>query len=244
MWRQQRPASPSHRLPYAADRGASTVPQPNHKGNNPTVAETGAYALGGGTPTKLPVPTTNNGSGGGGGGVVDGLLSWAMWPLWGTIDALKWAGASVNEVAVAPVMRFAGPSAIAGNLLTRLKAYTPQRARDLGRIAANTVRNLAGLVHTEAGGEVLKSSGLATGSLAMAVSSPAGRQLTVEAVTGLVKLAEALDTPEAKNAIRQGTVVVARGMDLFASRYAKVFFQVRCMGMRGAATTSFVTVLI
>ncbi|CAM9136197.1 unnamed protein product [Scytosiphon promiscuus] len=159
------------------------------------------------------------GASGGGGG----LLDWALWPLWGTIDALKWAGGTVNEVAVAPVIRLASPWGLAGSILTTVKAYTPQRARDLARIAGNLGLNGAGLVATPAGGQVLRSTGRATSSLSVAISSPAGRQFLVESATGLVKLAEAMDTPEAKNFIRQGAVVAARGMDALASRHTKIF---------------------
>ena len=169
------------------------------------------------------VGNNSSGAGGGGGG---GLLDWALWPLWGTIDALKWAGGTVNEVAVAPVIRLASPWGLAGSVLTTVKAFTPQRARDLARVAGNLGLNAAGLARTPAGGEVLRSSGRATGSLSMAVSSPAGRQFLLESATGLVKLAEALDTPEAKNFIQQGAVVAARGMDAMASRHSKIFVKV------------------
>ncbi len=168
-----------------------------------------------------------DGGGGGGGGVVGGVINWALWPLWGTIDALKWAGGTVNEVAVAPVIRMASPWGLAGSMLTTVKAFTPQRARDLARVAGNLGLNAAGLARTPAGGELLRSTGRATGSLSVAASSPAGRQFLLESATGLVKLAEALDTPEAKNFIKQGAVVAARGMDALASRHSKIFVKVR-----------------
>lgn len=155
-----------------------------------------------------------------------GLLDWALWPLWGTIDALKWAGGTVNDVAVAPVMRLANPWGLAGSILTTAKAFTPQRARDLARVVGNGALNAVGLVRSPAGGELLQSSGQAVESFSMAMSSPAGRQLLVDSATGFVKLAEALDTPEANNAIRQGAVVLARGMDALASRHSKIFMKV------------------
>lgn len=172
---------------------------------------------------------SNPGGGGGGGG----LLDWALWPVWGTIDALKWAGGTVNEVAVAPVIRMASPWGLAGSVLTAVKAFTPQRARDLARVAGNFGLNAAGLVSTPAGGEVLRSTGRAAGSLSMAISSPAGRQFLLESATGLVKLAEALDTPEVKNFIQQGAVVAARGMDALASRHTKIFVKVTLLQSHG-----------
>lgn len=178
-------------------------------------------------------------TGGGGGG--GGLLDWALWPLWGTIDALKWAGGTVNEVAVAPVIRLASPWGLAGSLLTTIKAYTPQRARDLARIAGNFGLNAAGVVAAPAGGKALHSAGRATSSFSMAVSSPAGRQFLVESATGLVKLAEAMDTPEAKSFIQQGAVVAARGMDALASRHAKIFVKVRIAGTTSWAAFGWVS---
>lgn len=156
-----------------------------------------------------------------------GLLEWALTPVRSVIGAVKWAGASVNDVAVAPVMRLASPSALAGSLLTTLKAYTPQRARDLARVVGNVLVNFAGLARTPAGLELLGSTGRAAGSLSKAASSPAGRQFAVDYASGFVKMAEALNTPEVKAAIQQGAVVMARGMDLLADSRSKIFLQVR-----------------
>lgn len=162
---------------------------------------------------------------GGAAGASSGLLSWALAPIWSVLGAVRWAGASVNDVAVAPFIRLTSPWGLAGSLLTALKAYTPQRARDLSRVMGNVVLNFAGLVRTRAGSKLIRSTGRAAGSLSTAVSSPAGRQLVVDFATGYVKLAEALDTPEFKAAIQQGAVVVARGVDLLADRRSKMFFQ-------------------
>ena len=153
-------------------------------------------------------------------------MDWALWPLWGTIDALKWAGGTVNDVAVAPVLRLANPWGLAGSMLSTVQAFTPQRARDLARVVGNGMLNAGGLARTQAGAAFLRAGGRAAGSLDLVVSSPAGRQLLVDTATGMVKLAEALDTPEAKNAIQQGAVVLARGADVLASRHAKIFFKV------------------
>ena len=154
------------------------------------------------------------------------LLDWALWPLWGTIDALKWAGGTVNEVAVAPVVRLASPWALLESTVTKVAALTPQRARDLARVIGNLGINAARLIQTSAGGAVWRSCTRATGSFSMAVSSPAGRQLLVDSAIGYVKLAEALDTPEAKNCIQQWAVIVARGCDALASRHSKIFVKV------------------
>lgn len=220
----------SSRPPYTGPRAGparvtttTTIPVQNSAGVGVGVGGGG----GGGLHARsngVGAGVANNSSNGGGGG--GGLLDWALWPLWGTIDALKWAGGTVNEVAVAPVIRMASPWGLAGSVLTTVKAFTPQRARDLARVVGNFGLNAAGLVQTPAGVELFRSSGRATGSLSTAVSSPAGRQFLLESATGLVKLAEALDTPEAKNFIKQGAVVAARGMDALASRHTKIFVKV------------------
>ncbi|CAM9723329.1 unnamed protein product [Ectocarpus sp. 6 AP-2014] len=214
------PTAGPARAPNAANAATTTttIPVQNRAG----VGVGGGY--GGGLHPRANgvgagVASNNRNDCGGGGG----LLDWALWPLWGTIDALKWAGGTVNEVAVAPVIRMASPWGLAGSVLTTVKAFTPQRARDLARVVGNFGLNAAGLVQTLAGVELLRSSGRATGSLSTAVSSPAGRQFLLESATGLVKLAEALDTPEAKNFIQQGAVIAARGMDALASRHTKIF---------------------
>lgn len=217
--------------PHTTDgtnRSTTSSPAQN-SGGKKLVRPPGGIGDGGGDFGNNPgggTGSSGGGGGGGGGGAVGGLLDWALWPVWGTIDALKWAGGTVNEVAVAPVIRMASPWGLAGSMLTAVKAFTPQRARDLARVAGNFGLNAAGLVNTPAGGEVLRSSGQAAGSLSMAVSSPAGRQFLLESATGLVKLAEALDTPEVKNFIQQGAVVAARGMDAMASRHTKIFMKV------------------
>lgn len=180
-----------------------------------------APASGSGNPERIDVAEESVEAPGG------GLLEWALTPVRSVIDAVKWAGASVNDVAVAPVMRLASPSALAGSLLTTLKAYTPQRARDLARVVGNVLVNFAGLARTPAGLELLGSAGRAAGSLSKAVSSPAGRQFAVDYASGLVKMAEALNTPEVKAAIQQGAVVMARGMDLLADSRSKFFLQVK-----------------
>ncbi|CAB1117670.1 unnamed protein product [Ectocarpus sp. CCAP 1310/34] len=210
------------RVPNAAT-ATTTIPVQHSAGVGVGVG-VGVHGGGGGLLPRangVGAGVAGNSSNGGAGGF--GLLDWALWPLWGTIDALKWAGGTVNEVAVAPVIRMASPWGLVGSVLTTVKAFTPQRARDLARVVGNFGLNAAGLVQTPAGVELLRSSGRATGSLSTAVSSPAGRQFLLESATGLVKLAEALDTPEAKNFIQQGAVVAARGMDALASRHTKIF---------------------
>ena len=173
---------------------------------------------------------TRNDAGAGGGDREERrsfLLDWALWPVWGTIDALKWAGGTVNEVAVAPVIRLASPLGLIESTLTAVASLTPQRARDLARVVGNFGVNAAGLAQTTAGGALWRSWGQAVGSFSMAASSPAGRQFLVDSATGFVKLAEALDTPESKNCIQQWAVMGARGLDALASRHSKIFVKVR-----------------
>lgn len=201
-------------------RGQPSPPEPDHR-THASLHEPPPNVPGCGDDVTLGNPQVGvDGAGG-------GLLDWALSPVRGVIGAVRWAGASVNDVAVAPVMRLASPWGLAGTLLTTLKAYTPQRARDLARIVGNGLLNFAGLARTPAGSEVIRSAGHAAGSLSMAVSSPAGRQFAVDYATGFVRVTEALNTPEMKAAIQQGTVVIARGIDLLADRRSKIFLQVR-----------------
>jgi hypothetical protein len=50
-----------------------------------------------------------------------GLLGWALQPVWMGLDALKWAGQTVNDKAVAPVVRYASPMGWASYLFDAVK---------------------------------------------------------------------------------------------------------------------------
>jgi hypothetical protein len=39
-----------------------------------------------------------------------GVVGWALSPVWMGLDALMWAGQTLNDKAVAPVVRYASPS--------------------------------------------------------------------------------------------------------------------------------------
>lgn len=154
-----------------------------------------------------------------------GLLGWALSPLWMGIDALKWAGQTVNDQAVAKVVRYASPMGVANHLFDAVKNLTPQRARDLARIFGNATFNLVGLTQSKAGTKLRISSARSVDTFVSTVSAPAGRQLVIDAAATVVKVAAALDTPETKDAIQQLVVLTARFFDVLASTEAKAFLQ-------------------
>ena len=39
-----------------------------------------------------------------------GIIGWALSPMWMGVDALRWAGQTVNDKALAPVVRYASPA--------------------------------------------------------------------------------------------------------------------------------------
>ncbi|CAM9117465.1 unnamed protein product, partial [Discosporangium mesarthrocarpum] len=148
-----------------------------------------------------------------------------LWPVWGTIDALKWAGQTVNERAVAPVVRYARPMGWVDAFISTVKGLTPQRARDLARVVGNATFNAAGLTQSKAGMDLLLASRRVMGSFACAGSSPAARQAVLESGALFVKVAKVLAKPEAKDALQQGTLFLASILDVFASRHTKIFLQ-------------------
>eukprot|EP00953_Heterococcus_sp_UTEX-ZZ885_P036724 18900-Heterococcus_DN1.PRE.1 len=187
-----------------------------------------------------------------------GLLGWALQPVWMGLDALKWAGQTVNDKAVAPVVRYASPMGWASYLFDAVKNLTPQRARDLARIFGNATFNAVGLTQTPAGGKLRSAALRSVDTFASMISAPTGRQLVIDGAAGFVKLAavvheqhrsqyrhsrsssgetettgtgalpliaEALDTPETKDALQQMAVLAARFFDLLASHESKAFLQ-------------------
>ncbi|CAM9468303.1 unnamed protein product, partial [Chrysoparadoxa australica] len=174
-------------------------------------------------------PGSNYGNGseegkeGGGEGLGDVVVGWALAPVWGVLDALKWAGQTVNDKAVRPVVRSVSPAGWAGYLLNSLKNMTPQRARDLARIFGNATMNIIGLTKTEAGAEWRGAAVTAIDSFSGMISTKQGRDLVIDGATGLVKLADALNTPQTKDAVHQGALVLARVADLAASNESKAF---------------------
>ncbi|KAG5191076.1 hypothetical protein JKP88DRAFT_297164 [Tribonema minus] len=170
-----------------------------------------------------------------------GVLGWALSPMWMTIDALKWAGQTVTDKAVAPVVRYASPAGWAAYIFDAVKNLTPQRACDLARIFGNATFNAVGLLHTPSGrqvtaclraaasftraGRTRAAAARVVDALATTVSAPAGRQLVIDGAATFVKVAEALSTLEAKDAMQQCAVAAARFFDVLASPEAKVLLQ-------------------
>eukprot|EP00953_Heterococcus_sp_UTEX-ZZ885_P038102 19559-Heterococcus_DN1.PRE.3 len=118
-----------------------------------------------------------------------GLLGWALQPVWMGLDALKWAGQTVNDKAVAPVVRYASPMGWASYLFDAVKNLTPQRARDLARIFGNATFNAVGLTQTPAGGKLRSAALRSVDTFASMISAPTGRQLVIDGAAGFVKLA-------------------------------------------------------
>lgn len=155
---------------------------------------------------------------GGSGGVGRQLWSWALSPLWGGVQGLKWAGRTLHQAALGPAM---------GCVANTAKALTPQRTRDLARLLTSFTLNGVGLARTPETSALLVDGVRVLKSFLTMSSSPEGRQFVVEASTGLRKLWKVLGSKEAKACVQQGTIILARGMDALSSPHAKILLQVR-----------------
>jgi hypothetical protein len=146
-----------------------------------------------------------------------GVVGWAIHM---GLSALMWAGQTVHKRAVVPVVKTASPLTMfwANYMFQGVASLTPQRAKDLARILSNALCNTVSLWwNTEAGVDARTATAWAVDRVAATASAPAGRRLVIDGAAGLVKLAEALDTPEAKDAIQQGAVVASQFFQLLAS---------------------------
>mmetsp|Transcript_20832 Transcript_20832/g.30879 ORF Transcript_20832/g.30879 Transcript_20832/m.30879 type:complete len:433 (-) Transcript_20832:141-1439(-) len=157
--------------------------------------------------------------------MANGLVNWALSPVWMGLDALKWASQTVNDQAVAPAIRYASPIGWAAYFFNIIKDLTPQRARDLVRIFGNATVSFVDLLQIPDGEKFRNAFLKVIDTFITTLSSYKGRQLVIDGTATVVKIAEALDTPETKAAVQQGAVVMARFFDVLASEETKNFLQ-------------------
>lgn len=148
--------------------------------------------------------------------------------LRGTGNVLKTAGSVTSSYVLGPSAHLIARDVLP-EVLSLLASYardvTPQRGRDIARIFGSGGRSLLSLLSGTARGQaLLRQNGAAFDSALSALSSPAGRQLVVEAAAWFLRRAEAAATPEAKAAGDAGVVALCRLLDLAASAHAKEFY--------------------
>ncbi|ETN02097.1 hypothetical protein PPTG_16751 [Phytophthora nicotianae INRA-310] len=138
------------------------------------------------------------------------------------MDAVWWATTKVDESVVNPVAsRLAGsvanPAVLSFLLWDRLKTLTPQRARDLTRLLATALSNALGVFGAERGQQLGASTKQLQDDFVRAASSRSGRDVVLNSVATVAKVAQALNTPETKAATQQLFQTLQSVVDFFAS---------------------------
>ncbi|KAG7398930.1 hypothetical protein PHYBOEH_010035 [Phytophthora boehmeriae] len=138
------------------------------------------------------------------------------------VDAMRWATAKVDESVVNPVASrlansVANPAVLSFLLWDQLKTLTPQRARDLTRLLATALSNALGVFGAERGQQLGASTKQLQEDFVRAASSRAGRDVVLNSVATVAKVAQALNTPEIKAATQQLFQTLQSVVDFFAS---------------------------
>ncbi|KAK1929469.1 hypothetical protein P3T76_015037 [Phytophthora citrophthora] len=135
---------------------------------------------------------------------------------------IRWATTKVDESVVNPVAsRLAesvvNPTVLSFLLWDRLKTLTPQRARDLTRLLATALANALGVFGAERGQQLGASTKQLQEDFVRAASSQSGRDVVLNSVATVAKVAQALNTPETKAATQQVFQTLQSVVDFFAS---------------------------
>ncbi|CAI5717132.1 unnamed protein product [Peronospora farinosa] len=134
------------------------------------------------------------------------------------LDAIRWMDASiVNPVATRLAGSVANPAVLSFLLWERLKTLTPQHARDLMRLLSTAVANALDVLRAERGKQLGVSSKQLQKDFLRAASSRSGREVVLNSVATMAKVAQALNTPETKAATQQLFQTLQSVVDFFAS---------------------------
>jgi hypothetical protein len=148
--------------------------------------------------------------------------------LAGTLDLLKMAGGatlSTTGKLVSPplhVTRTVLLPALWQTLTDYLTSVTPLRVKDWFRIVSSSVHHMIVVIGNTSKGKIFQSKVFAVcGGLSDCVSSDASRQVLMDGMASVVKLSEALATPEVKALLEQLSVLACRLVDVAASGRSK-----------------------
>uniref|UniRef100_A0AAV1VB24 Uncharacterized protein n=1 Tax=Peronospora matthiolae TaxID=2874970 RepID=A0AAV1VB24_9STRA len=134
------------------------------------------------------------------------------------INAIRWMDASiVNPVAARLAGSVANPAVLSFLLWDRVKTLTPQRARDLMRLLTTAMTDALGVFGAEKGQQLRASSKQLQKDFLCAAVSRNGRDVVLNSVATVAKVAQALNTPETKSATQQLVHTVQSVVDFFAS---------------------------
>ncbi|RLN26061.1 hypothetical protein BBO99_00000567 [Phytophthora kernoviae] len=138
------------------------------------------------------------------------------------VDAVRWATTKVDESVVNPVASrlansVANPAVLSFLLWNQLKTLTPQRARDLTRLLATALSNALSVFGADRGQQLGTSTKQLQEDFVRAASSHTGRDVVLNSVATVAKVAQALNTPETKAATQQLFQTLQSVVDFFAS---------------------------
>lgn len=123
----------------------------------------------------------------------------------------------MNPVASRLAGSVVNPAVLSFLLWDRLKSLTPQRARDLTRLLATALSNALGVFGAERGTQFGDSTKQLQEDFVRAASSRSGRDVVLNSVATVAKVAQALNTPETKAATQQLFQTLQSVIDFFAS---------------------------
>ncbi|CAI5720680.1 unnamed protein product [Hyaloperonospora brassicae] len=134
------------------------------------------------------------------------------------LDAVRWMDASlVHPVAARLAASVANPAVLSFLLWDRLKALTPQRARDLTRLLTTAMADALGVFGAEKGQQLRARATQLQQDFVRAAVSRKGRDVVLHSVATVAKVAQALNTPETKSATQQMVSTLQSVLDFFAS---------------------------
>lgn len=160
-------------------------------------------------------------------------------------DAVRWATTKVDATVVSPVAQLlaqsvANPYVLSVLIWDRLKRMTPQRARDLTRLLSTALGNALGVLGAERAKQLAGTASRLQDQFVHASVSRPGREVVLNSVATASRVAQALSTPESKQATRQLFSTVQSIVDFFASPEGRGIFETlgECLAQLGDVAAS------
>jgi len=149
----------------------------------------------------------------------------------GSLELLKFAGgitlSTTGKLVAPPLMvthKLLLPALWEG-IKELSKSYTPQRVKDWFQIVSSSLYHVLDVLRNTHHGVVFRSRAMVVGAdIADCITSDTSRQLITDSMATLIKLGEALHTPEFKSLLSQLNVLGARMVDAAASGRNKQLF--------------------
>lgn len=146
----------------------------------------------------------------------------------------------MSPVAQLLASSVANPYVLSVVIWDRLKRMTPQRARDLTRLLSAALGNALGVLGAERARLLGATAGRLQDQFVHASVSRPGREVVLHSVATASRVAQALSTPESKQATRQLFATVQAVVDFFASDEGRGIFDTlgECLAQLGDVAAS------